>query len=120
MSDERYTAILERLTKARKSAGLSLSQAAKLTGRSVSGLSDIENGRCSMYVHSLLEFGDVYGVDLTWLVTGINPTFDTNEVVEKLGASCESLSSVLEMLSVNNPIRYIPFSTDLDEALTER
>ena len=79
ISEVRYQAILmdnqlnqqalaERLTIARKQAGLNQSQVAKLIGLHRPSISEIEAGRRRVSADELVKFAEIYGVNTKWLL----------------------------------------------------
>lgn len=76
-SEEKYTIVLKRLVAARKGAGLSQSQVAKLMGLdSPSTISHYESDARGLHVRDLLCMCELYGVSVAWVMTGANPNFD--------------------------------------------
>lgn len=78
--DEIHKQILEisaRLTSARKSAGLTIRQAASpdLVGIPPNIIGYIEDGETAPTLHTLIHMAQVYGVSVCWLMTGQNPHF---------------------------------------------
>lgn len=74
--------ILERLTAARKAAGLSQSQAAREAGMSRPELELIESGTVPLEMGLYLKLCELYGVSEIWVLTGINPYFDPASAAE--------------------------------------
>lgn len=91
-------AILARLAYARKQAGLTQAQAGKLIGLSTSGFCDIEVGRNPLTMDRFLELCALYSVNEVWALTGVNPDFDPQWVIEKLGESHADLTAVLDLM----------------------
>lgn len=86
-TDNRLDNILERLIDARKAAGLSQTQAARLLGLgNASSLSVYEIGRSVPNLDMFLRMCDTYGCSPVWALTGINPDFDRETWIEKFGA----------------------------------
>lgn len=94
--------ILDRLIKARKAAGLSQGQVAKLLGLSgtASSVSQWERGGRGLDIQRLIELCDLYGVSVVWVISGRNPEFDitqlmtatrANEIIDQLKAILEPL-----------------------------
>ncbi len=80
--------VLERLIMARTFAGLSQAQAAKLMGfDSSSTISHYESGLRSLTVENLLKMVEIYGANLTWVMTGVNPNFDPARFYEAAKAA---------------------------------
>lgn len=68
--------ILERLATARKKAGLSQSQVARLINRDPALIVGIESGHYPLSMERFLQLCGIYGVSEIWVLTGINPYFD--------------------------------------------
>lgn len=71
--------IIDRLIEARKAAGLSQTQAAKLLGWSAaSTLSQVEGDyrTTEPSLSMFLKMCDIYGISPIWALTGCNPDFD--------------------------------------------
>lgn len=98
VSSGRVSAVLQRLAHARKQAGLTQAQAGKLIGLSTSGFCDVEVGRNPLTLERFFELCDLYDVNETWALTGVNPDFDPQQVIEKLGESHADLGAVLDLL----------------------
>lgn len=62
--------IVERLKKARREAGLSQNEAAKLLRRTQSYISKIESGQRKIDVVQLKEFAKIYRKSLTYFIKG--------------------------------------------------
>lgn len=92
--------ILERMRKARKAAGLSQRQAARLIGMSNSGLCDIEAGRNPLYMSRFLELCRIYGVSPVWVITGVNPDFNPQPFIEAIGKGKKGLQDVLDIFEM--------------------
>ena len=93
-----YAQILERLIKARKNAGLSQGQVGVMIGMSTSGFSDIERGKNPLYVERLLLLVDIYGVSIEWVMTGVNPYFDPQTILDARGRMTEDMDKILDLL----------------------
>lgn len=77
--EDKVRQILDRLIEARKAAGLSQTQAAKLLGyTAASTLSQIEGDfrDTEPKISMLLKMCEVYDVSIIWVLTGTNPDFD--------------------------------------------
>lgn len=97
-----YNEILARLIIGRKQAGLSQSQVAKMVGVTTSTISDMENNRDnreSLTVSRLLQLVEIYDLSIEWVMTGINPYFDSKEVSKRLGVASKELQSTVELLA---------------------
>jgi transcriptional regulator with XRE-family HTH domain len=97
--------ILARLTHARKQAGLSQAQAGKLLDLGASTISHYESGARELSVAMLLRLAKLYEVDVSWLMTGVNPNFTDAQrqaVVDAyqkvVNKSVDDLHSTLELL----------------------
>lgn len=96
--------ILDRLIEARKAAGLSQTQAAKLLGYSAaSSLSQLEtdNRGSEPNLTMLLKMCDVYDVSVVWVLTGTNPDFDEtafDQLTQGVNASLEDICNLKETL----------------------
>lgn len=65
------SAVLARLITARKMAGLTQSEAARMVGLAgASSLSDIESGRCDLLLSRLLALCEAYNISPAWVVGG--------------------------------------------------
>lgn len=96
-----YEEILERLIKARKQAGLSQSQAAKLLNYSApSSLSDIELGKNPLSLRLFLNMCELYDISEVWAITGVNPKFDREKVRLAMQKSRTSLEDIEHMLDL--------------------
>lgn len=99
--------ILKRLVRAREQAGLSQGQAAKLLGfAGAPSISHYESGqREELTVKLLLDMCRVYDVDVTWVLTGVNPNFTDQQrqavidaYTKNVNAAIEDLHTTLELL----------------------
>lgn len=101
--------VLQRLKKARQNAGLSQTQVAKMIDLShATSFSDIERGENPLSVERLFLLCDIYGVDVSWVVTGLNPNFDRKkwlEIVDKSNVIQEEGQQIIELLETlrNDP-----------------
>lgn len=96
--------IINRLIEARKAAGLSQTQAAKLLGYSAaSSLSQLEGDyrdsepNLSMF----LKMCEVYEISPVWALTGVNPDFDEeafDQLTQGVNASLEDIYNLKETL----------------------
>lgn len=92
-------AILRRLTRAREQAGLSQSQAAKLAGfSSGSTISHYESGERELSVAMLLTLAGIYDVDVTWLMTGVNPKFTDTQRQSVIDAYAKNVNLAIDDL----------------------
>lgn len=101
--NNRLSAILERLVYARKHAGLSQIQVAKLIDLDSGGaISQYESGARKLTLETFLRMCELYGVSEIWILTGVNPDFDPQpaiEALERMKASREDVDKILETLS---------------------
>lgn len=95
-----YKAVLLRLISARENAGLSQSQAAKLMDLSREQLKMMEEGSSSLSLEQFLTMAETYEVNRSWLIGGVNPSFDPAPVIEALGDEHEDLASILDTLEM--------------------
>lgn len=101
--------IMERLIDARKGAGLSQSQAAKLLDITQTTLSAIERNRnLGTSLSMFLKMCEIYDISPVWALTGHNPDFDEqsfDELTQFTNVAIEDLSKLkatLKRLSWNN------------------
>lgn len=101
-----YEQIIERLILARKTAGLSQSQVGKLCGYSIMWLSDIECRKTHMTVETLLQLVSVYDVSIEWVMTGVNPYFDPQKLMEHAERLGEDAGAILQLFTIldNNKV----------------
>lgn len=96
--------IIDRLIEARKGAGLSQTQAAKLLGYGgASSLSQIEtNNRDSEpNLTMFLKMCEIYDISPVWALTGVNPDFDEqafDELTQFSNAAFEDIVTLKETL----------------------
>ena len=101
----RKQAIAARLALARKQAGLSQGQVAKLLGLHRPSVSEIEAARRNVSGQELAKFGEIYGVSVDWLAGTDAEDHDANRDRILLAArelakiAPEDLSKVLDLLS---------------------
>ena len=95
-----YEGILSRLKEARDTAGLTQSQVGKMIHLSTAGFSDIEKGRNPMSVERLLKLVEIYGVSIEWVMTGINPNYDPQPLIEMVGEANVDLQKLIGLLSM--------------------
>jgi len=99
----KYDKILKRLIEARKAAGLSQAQVGVMVGLSTfaSSFSDIERGKNPLTVERLLELVEIYGVSLEWVMTGVNPYFDPQTILEATSRMTEDMDKIVNLLSMS-------------------
>jgi transcriptional regulator with XRE-family HTH domain len=92
--------IMKRLVLARKRAGLSQGQAAKLVGLDFAFvIEEYEAGQGDLTLSRFLKLCDIYGVSPVWALTGVNPDFDAASVLEVMGRVTEDSAAILDILS---------------------
>lgn len=82
--------IASRLRQAREIAGLSQGQVARQTNMHRPTVSEIEAGRRRVVAEELSVFADLYGVSVSWLMTG-NSRSDNNQEIEMAARKIEQL-----------------------------
>jgi transcriptional regulator with XRE-family HTH domain len=98
-------AIANRLALARKQAGLSQGQVAKLLGLHRPAISEVEAARRNVTGQELAKFAEIYGVSADWLAGNYGDEPDANRDRVLLAArelakiAPEDLSKVLDLLS---------------------
>lgn len=103
--DSKKKAIASRLTLARKHAGLSQTQAAKLMNLHRPSISEIEAGRRKVTAEEITKFGELYSVSVSWLACENDDTADESRDRLELAArelsklKKEDLNKVLDLLS---------------------
>ena len=100
--NQRLDAIRERLTIARKQAGLSQKQLARLMGYGgfSSTISNLENGERGLKVEHLLQYSELCDVSEVWLLTGVNPNFDHQAFWDAVGPVSDAMRE--DMVSLAN------------------
>lgn len=97
--------ISSRLVIARKRAGLSQAQVASKLGLKRPAISEIEAGRRRVAVEELVQFADLFHVEIDWLAgkdaDGVNPMRDDLQLAARnaVGMKSEDLEKVIEMLT---------------------
>lgn len=98
--DERIGQIMNRLSLARKRAGLSLAQAAPLVGlKGASSLSPYETGDYVPTLTLFLRMCEIYQVSPVWALLGVNPAFDMEVFFKLAGEITEETSRLADLLS---------------------
>jgi transcriptional regulator with XRE-family HTH domain len=94
MSDsaKKRAAISGRLAMARKMAGLSQAQVAKLLNLHRPTISELEAGRRGVSVEELTKLAEIYGVGLSWLAC--TDTDSPNPVKDRLELAARQLSKL--------------------------
>lgn len=97
---QRLKDIGQRLAQARKTAGLSQTQAARLMGLSevASTISGWELGRGGLSMEHFMHLCEIYDVSEEWVLTGVNPDFDPAELMQKIDQSSGLIKDELEDL----------------------
>lgn len=83
--------IANRIKEAREMSGLSQGQAAKRMGLHRPTISEIEAGRRSVRSEELIEFSNLYGVEISWLSEG---KVNEDKINKKIMAAARELSSM--------------------------
>lgn len=97
--------IASRIALARKNAGLSQGQLAKLMSLHRPTISEIEAGRRSVTAEELNILSDLLGVELAWLACSENDEVDTSQDQIRLAArglselKSEDLEKVIDLLT---------------------
>ncbi|GAA4094674.1 helix-turn-helix transcriptional regulator [Zhongshania borealis] len=98
--------IARRLRTARELSGLSQGQAAKRLNMHRPTISEIEAGRRNVRASEIALFGDLYGVDVAWIMDGESERPNTSDSILAAARELSSMSdSDLETLL--NTIRMI-------------
>ena len=103
-NDKKLT-IASRLTLARKHAGLSQGQVAKMMGLHRPSISEIEAGRRNVSSEELVKFAKIYSVSVSWLSAEDSETSDPQKDKIELAArelaklKDEDLKKVIDLLS---------------------
>lgn len=98
--EQQIAEIKARLVLARKRAGLSQGQAAKLVGmNAASSLSQHENDRSTPTLELFLKLCKVYGISPVWALTGVNPDFDATDILRAAGSLNQDASYLVDLLS---------------------
>ncbi|MCK6623179.1 MAG: helix-turn-helix transcriptional regulator [Calditrichaceae bacterium] len=85
-------AIASRLALARKNAGLSQGQSAKLMEMHRPSVSEIEAGRRNVSAEELAKFAEIYGVSVGWLAC--EETDQTNEIEDEILLAARNLAKL--------------------------
>ena len=105
--------IAKRLRSAREMAGLSQGQAAKKLGFHRPTISEIEAGRRNVKSDELVQFADLYGIEISWITEG---KVDEGKIDQTILAAARELSSMKDedIDALINTIRMIKSSEDKD------
>lgn len=100
-ADMQASQIVQRLVEARKRAGLTQGQVAKLAGYAggASSFQNYESGKTALTMPLFLNLCTVYGVSPVWALTGMNPEFDHEEAKRLLNRLGDDASVLVEVLS---------------------
>jgi transcriptional regulator with XRE-family HTH domain len=91
-SQKKKEAIASRLALARKQAGLSQGQVAKMLNLHRPSISETEAGRRNVTVTELSKLADIYGVSLEWLAC--SDTDSTNETRDRIQLAARELAKL--------------------------
>ncbi len=72
--------IAERLKLARELSGLSQAQAATILNFSRPTISEIEQGRRNVSGTELIQFSDIYDVDVNWILSGAEDEYANSKI----------------------------------------
>lgn len=109
-SEERKLNIASRLALARKHAGLSQGQVAKIMKLHRPSISEIEAGRRNVSAEELIALADIYGVSINWI---------TSEKVETESAKLELAARELSKLKDDDLEKVIALLTALRSSENE-
>ena len=109
-SEERKLHIASRLALARKHAGLSQGQVAKIMKLHRPSISEIEAGRRNVSAEELIALADIYGVSINWI---------TSEKVETESAKLELAARELSKLKDDDLEKVIALLTALRSSENE-
>lgn len=103
-ADMQASQIMQRLIDARKRAGLTQGQVAKLAGYAggASSFQNYESGKTALTMPLFLNLCNIYGVSPVWALTGMNPEFDHEEakrLITRLGDDAKDLSELLASIA---------------------
>jgi transcriptional regulator with XRE-family HTH domain len=107
--DDRRKLIGSRLSIARKNAGLSQSQVAEKLNIPRPSVSEIEAGRRKVSADELLQFAELYSVDMDWLAgrgeDQIDPVRDKLQLAARnvAGLKDEDFQKVIDLLTSLKP-----------------
>jgi transcriptional regulator with XRE-family HTH domain len=107
--DQRRARIAERIREARRSAGLSQGQVAKLMNLHRPTISEIEAGNRRVSAEELSTFADIFDVTVAWLVGEASETVETDDPRIQLAArelmklKPEDLERLMRLLASMRP-----------------
>lgn len=98
--EDQIVGIKSRMVLARERAGLTQTQAAQLVGMSnASSLSQHERMRSIPTLRLFLRLCAVYGVSPVWMLTGVNPDFDAQSILDAAGELSTDTLRIIDLLS---------------------
>lgn len=95
----RVKAVLARLRQAREASELSQEQAGNRLGFVGQHVGSIERGTNRLTVETLFEMCDIYGCDLTWVLTGVHSGYDAQAVLRLLDEYHAQMGRALDELT---------------------
>lgn len=97
---DQLSQILERLTIARNQSGLNQTQVARKLGMETAGaIAHWENGQRELTLSNFLRLCELYDISQEWALTGVNPNFDPQPLIEAFGGMTEQAERVIELVS---------------------
>ena len=109
MNDSTRSILASRLQAARKRAGLTQGQVAKLLGLQRPAISEIEAGRRKVAADELTTFSNTYGVSITWLTAQSDRPLDpavelaARELSKLRKEDLDTVLNLLKTLRAVNP-----------------
>ncbi|MEW8051118.1 MAG: helix-turn-helix transcriptional regulator [Candidatus Thiodiazotropha sp.] len=105
--------IANRLRSAREMAGLSQGQAAKKLGMHRPTISEIEAGRRNVKSNEVVEFANLYGIEVSWITEGI---VSEDKIDQSILAAARELSAMKDedIETLINTIKMIKSSGNKD------
>lgn len=97
--------ILKRLAHAREQAGLSQSQVARMFGTDKADINDIETGIHPLSDAMFANMCSAYDVSPQWVLSGKNPNFDRQAVLDKARASGASFDDANRLADLLESLR---------------
>ena len=105
--------VLSRLKTARKQAGLTQGQVAKLMGyESHVSVVNFEQGTHSLSVENLFLLCEIYGINVYWAMTGLNPNFDRRRWLDIVNRSNVIKEEGEQIIGLLESLRQSPESED--------
>lgn len=105
MNTDKKNEIAARLREARKMAGLSQGQVAKILGMHRPTITEIESGNRRVSADEIVTFSEIYEVSSAWILGDIDETIETNDPRIQLAArelakiKPEDLEKLLRLIS---------------------